>query len=123
MNLFDLLDDAANVATAAAAPTTVPEIAASITPPVPRLFAPGVRVRHADGREGRVFLSVPATDRICVRFNQFERPLFVQRLELTEIGPACACLVWENTETIWPDESHVRLTKTCRDCGEVRGRT
>ncbi len=84
----------------------------------------GARVRHVDGRTGRVFLFVPATDRVFVRFSEFERPLPVYRAELEVIGPPCAHAGgWVEGETVWPGETDHRLTKTCRECGEIRGRT
>lgn len=29
---------------------------------------------------------------------------------------------WADSITVFPGESSERLTKTCRDCGEIRGR-
>ncbi len=143
MNLFDLLEQEAPaadttarqggglldaigadaldlLAPAAGARSEQPVV--DITEPAAPAFTPGVRVRHADGRTGRVFLSVPATDRVCVRFLELERAEFVNRIDLMVIGPACDCRTWKNTETVWPGETFSRPTKTCVDCGEVRGR-
>lgn len=29
---------------------------------------------------------------------------------------------WLKTETVWPGETFVRMTITCAECGEIRGR-
>lgn len=43
--------------------------------------------------------------------------------EAREKPPAeCRHQYEEKTETIWPGETHLRLTWTCKACGRIRGR-
>jgi hypothetical protein len=122
MNLLDLMADA---------PAAVPAAGVGV--------AVGAPVRTRDGRIGTVMFYASSTSRAGISFEGESVWLFIHRDELEVIGPPAPLPIlvshvaavlecrgaehgWDKTETVWPGEGFVRLTLTCRRCGEIRGR-
>lgn len=126
MNLLDLMaDDGASQAQprVVEAPPERPTSPRrrNRTPDEPTTFYRDQKVRTKDGQIGEVVVYVEATQRVCVRLPNQPIPVFIHSLEL-EALPECPHLRWAPTVTVWPGESCERLTRTCVECGEVRGR-
>lgn len=104
MNLLDLLDDSP------AAPLVQ----------APADFSIGQIVRAADGRFGEVRHCARVSDRLGVQFPGEPVWRFVHRAEVVLVEGHEH--VWDNTESIWPGEMSIRLTRTCATCGVIHGR-